>query len=593
MLMGCGAKSSFVVVSIETGESLTTLTELRAVVVHDQKQAQVVLKNGAFDLVAGTPLSFTLKFDGSRRGTVTVEVTALRQDLEIARALTDAQLAGGTDRVSVVMMPVTRPAEDGGGPPPCGALGQTCCENDACDAPLTCVSGTCQCGAVGQPCCAGDSCNSGLVCSGAVCECGGLDQPCCTGGSCSTGHTCSNDKCVACGLSGQPCCGTLCGANLACGTNGLCGCGEAAQPCCEGIACAVGLACTGGSCASCLPACSGCGGLSQPCCNGTTCSVGTTCDSMGTCVACGAQNQPCCSGTTCGANLECKSALCVCGTKNEPCCGGTSCGSNLECQSGTCRCGGKGDPCCEGNTCNSNNLVCTAGTCQCGAFGQPCCSGTNCNTGLGCNDDMCHNFGGLSQGEDAFQTCVACRVANPVIDACGCPAGFTQRNLRATNECRGVGTFHGMQIHSCSSSTLPAGSDFGGIYEKDDLDCRTPSTCLPNPYTGSCTCPAGYTTILLRQLVDTNATCSNGLGYIGTNTGFCIASSGSIQRFGGAYQVDSASCQGSALCRVPNPKTGACSCPAQAPTKVEVSTFVSCNIADRIPSKITFCLVAD
>jgi hypothetical protein len=100
------------------------------------------------------------------------------------------------------------------------------------------------CGAAGQFCCVNQACNSGLACNSSnVCRaCGGDGNICCTTKpKCSTGLTCTDGRCAApppppCGGNGQACCttGSKCGGGLACDlTQNKCApCGYYGTYCC-------------------------------------------------------------------------------------------------------------------------------------------------------------------------------------------------------------------------------------------------------------------------------------------------------------------------------------------------------------------------
>jgi hypothetical protein len=54
----------------------------------------------------------------------------------------------------------------------CGGSGEPCCNATACNAGLTCTSGTCiaPCGGSGQACCSGAACDNGLTCGSGTCS---------------------------------------------------------------------------------------------------------------------------------------------------------------------------------------------------------------------------------------------------------------------------------------------------------------------------------------------------------------------------------------------------------------------------------------
>jgi hypothetical protein len=136
------------------------------------------------------------------------------------------------------------------------------------------------------------------------------------------------------------------------------------------------------------------------------------------------------------------------------------------------------------------------------------------------------------------------------------------------NDCAGAGAQTGATISFCASGSY-AGGDFGGAYQIDDpvscsAGCRT-----PNPFTGSCSCPGGTSSVELRTLV---GACG---GIIGSHIGVCVNASATRTAFGGVYEVDDAGAAGSVGCRTANPFTGDCSCPSGTSAhgyRVEVDT---------------------
>ncbi len=167
----------------------------------------------------------------------------------------------------------------GGNNNQCGAVGQACCANNACNAAgTTCVNGTCQ---MGQ-------------------ACGTAGKACCANNTCTDGSTCTNNMCVAaamCGASGQKCCTTnpACNTGLVC-TNGTCGMmmgGNTGDPCAKATDCqgtkatcitkdTTGITWPGGYCTSqCNPQKNDQNGLNTACPGGQG-----TCVGQGTSGAC-------------------------------------------------------------------------------------------------------------------------------------------------------------------------------------------------------------------------------------------------------------------------------------------------------------------
>jgi hypothetical protein len=493
---------------------------------------------------------------------------------------------------------------------PCGGTDQPCCAGDACGAMLTCAGGTCRCGGDGQPCCPGDVCTAPAQCAGGTCVCGGAGEPCCAGDACDTGYTCDASKqCVPCGAKGQPCCGTSCGANLTCAA-GTCACGAAGQPCCDGSGCGAQLSCQPNpvpgnppSCQSCLPGCQSsvnhksnaamtqcepCGTQNVQCCGGDTCDPNLTCTG-GSC-RCGAKDQPCCNGTTCNANLTCKLGTCRCGGAGEKCCSGTACNANLECSGGSCVCGALGQVCCAGSACNSGTACSSGGTCvACGGLNQPCCAGNGCTSGMGCVGGECAVFGGAFMTQDP--SCQSCLLGNPFGGACACPSGFNTDRARALNDCNtATGMTHGAHLNFCQSAAAVGGSDYGGFYQLDDLNCRAADRCaVKNRYTGACSCPAGMVAADLSVHVDVSSACS-AWGYMGSHIFVCMPSTGPITNFGGVYQVNELTCEGHGVCRAGNPRgEGGCACAPGTSPKGIGRVWADCNNFTRAWSTVYAC----
>lgn len=226
-------------------------------------------------------------------------------------------------------------------------------------------------------------------------------------------------------------------------------------------------------------------------------------------------------------------------------------------------------------------------TSNCGACGNACpippnatatCAAGAC--GLACWDGFarvgtkCATFGGSFVIDDAG--CTACATPNALGGTCGCPAGFgTMSTARILDDCSGI---HGGLLTFCASSAK-VGSDWNGAYEVDDAADCTAGCRMPNPRTGACSCPSGSQPIVLRTLVDTS--CGN---IIGSSLVLCHAAAAPITTFGGAYQLDDA-VAGSLGCRTPNPRTGACTCPAG--TSVKLHRVV---VDGPIGSRIGICM---
>jgi hypothetical protein len=126
----------------------------------------------------------------------------------------------------------------------CGGNAQPCCQNSMCNSPLACNGGTCgcvpscsnKCGGAPDGC--GGSCNAGCGGGGTVCQnqscvpCGSNGQTCCQNNACNAPLTCTGGACTQCNPS---CSGKCGGASDGCGgtCNGNCG----ANQHCSGVSC--------------------------------------------------------------------------------------------------------------------------------------------------------------------------------------------------------------------------------------------------------------------------------------------------------------------------------------------------------------------
>lgn len=94
--------------------------------------------------------------------------------------------------------------------PPCGNLGQLCCDRVRCNRGLMCRKARCQrkllnCGSLGRQCCPGNKCGRNLRCIRGTCRkvtglsairsCGARGKRCCPGNRCSAGLKCNAGKC--------------------------------------------------------------------------------------------------------------------------------------------------------------------------------------------------------------------------------------------------------------------------------------------------------------------------------------------------------------------------------------------------------------
>jgi hypothetical protein len=168
-----------------------------------------------------------------------------------------------------------------------------------------------------------------------------------------------------------------------------------------------------------------------------------------------------------------------------------------------------------------------------------------------------------------------------------CPVGFTARNVEDVdyNVDEGMGWLN--ELHTCVVSGSPGASvDFAGAHGRittgypGSMGC-TDSCTAPAGTTGTCTCPPGTTASTyqgIHFLSGTSMDCEREVTYC-TGTAAPLSYGGSFWRHvtGRDLTCDSGLAPG-ARC-IPNPRTGACSCPAGFIE--QVSSMMQRRIIDR------------
>lgn len=194
----------------------------------------------------------------------------------------------------------------------------------------------------------------------------------------------------------------------------------------------------------------------------------------------------------------------------------------------------------------------------------------------------CKNFFG------AYETypveCVGCSTPNWVTGDCSCASPASELVLAVQSDCPGVPMRSATKLRLCTTSSVPAASDFGGAYQVDDLPgwCGAVNQCrVGNPMAGgACACPAGFDPISVRSII--RLPCDN--GEAGSTIVFCGNKNAALQTFGGVFQVDDVE----PSCRVGNPWTGGCSCPAN--TKEQVFRVMVDGAAGLYGSTLRMCV---
>ncbi|MBK6519824.1 MAG: hypothetical protein IPM79_25565 [Polyangiaceae bacterium] len=236
-----------------------------------------------------------------------------------------------------------------------------------------------------------------------------------------------------------------------------------------------------------------------------------------------------------------------------------------------------------GHGCFDTETLC-AGACvdvsshpdHCGQCDNPCAGdGTSlgecvegacingCAAGFVDDNGTCKNFLGAYEAWPA--ECAGCANANPYSSACGCPASTSPLPLHVQSDCPGVPMRFKTTLDLCVTSGVAESSDFGGAYEVDDFDgwCGATAQCrVGNPMAGNtCACPAGFDDVIaLRSII--RLPCDN--AEAGNTIFLCGNMDAPFTSFAGAYQFDDFAPN----CRVANPWTGDCSCPAGSTDRV-------------------------
>ena len=438
-------------------------------------------------------------------------------------------------------------------------------------------------------------------------------DPCDGAGGCVDGYCCAmscRGACQACDLPGmEGACmplpagvapraqHTTCAATAAtlCGLDGLCDGAGTCRPWPSGTACGAPTCnaatnmstaegqCNGtGMCVSapaltCAPYKCQDGKQCFTACTDSSQCVGAPCNTTVTPGSCGPKP----NGASCLQDSDCQNMHCV-----EPdvtgakiCCD-TACNTNpcmscrVQATRGTCSIGPTTVQCraasCTANVATLAQSCAGDGSCPASAT-QACdpykCGGTtcktscaadaDCQTGKFCLKNKCTNFGGIFQPNMAPDCTFPCQDGNPLAagNACACPPNFpTSETISSYDDCAGGASGSLTTINICATATRTTQNAWGGAY----ITYPT-SSCganQVNPYTSAFTCPPDTNPAVYSVY---NAFSSCGQSYSIT---MCTSPTAPITTWGGAFQTDDNLGQGGNLCRVPNPKTSACSCPA-------------------------------
>ena len=227
-------------------------------------------------------------------------------------------------------------------------------------------------------------------------------------------------------------------------------------------------------------------------------------------------------------------------------------------------------------TCDGKCVDTNSNAQHCGACGNACTGMADrvgscidgkcefqCNAGFVDDNGVCKNFFGA---HEAFPNdCLGCNVPNAITGMCSCPSPSAAISLAVQSDCPGNPLRASTRLNLCATSGVSDQSDFGGAFQVDDLDgwCGATAKCrVGNPMLGgACGCPAGFDEAIgLRSII--RLPCD--AGEVGTVIVVCGNKDVPTRTVGGAYQFDDIDPQ----CRIANPWTGGCSCPAGTTDRV-------------------------
>jgi hypothetical protein len=269
-------------------------------------------------------------------------------------------------------------------------LGNACCDDYNCIAPLYCILGQCvPMGGDGCPCgvsqdCDSSSCTGGICIGGSPCwnTLKAEGEACVYSDECIPPLNCTMGKCKGKGKVGEPCIkDDNCEQPYMCIGNTCSNVGQIGDKCKSFTHCTPPLACINDVCSSCTitnmsPV------LGTPCCDDGNCTGGLYCI-LGTCHPLANYSEPC------GVDMDCYDYNCIGGVCkppwdvpampiNQTCENDKDCGENWYCILDKCQMelGGPGIACAEPADCKSG--VCKEASCV---------GGDKCEDDDGCKDD--------------------------------------------------------------------------------------------------------------------------------------------------------------------------------------------------------------
>ncbi|MFO0605566.1 MAG: hypothetical protein U0324_20460 [Polyangiales bacterium] len=320
-----------------------------------------------------------------------------------------------------------------------------------------------------------------------------------------------------------------------------------------GNACRAGMVCAGGRCQSCPAGLADCDGdntcetrLDQPancgrCGNACATPNATPFCLAGECrvAACNAGFADCDTNPANGCEVNVLTSPSHCGRCGNAC---AAPNATAVCASGLCRvaacAAGRAD--CDGAFVNGCETSVLNNPAHCGACNNRCPSGF-------CRGTECVSFGGLLSTAD-HPSCTAINAPNPYTGTYTCAPGTSPAVVRRIIDCP-AGAFTGATTYLCGTpGTVTA---YAGAYQV--VNCAGTSVCVPNPYTGGCTCPAGSAPTSPINLYADAPGCG---GLHAAQMVFCVRAPATAG-FGGAWHR-----RDDGACLVPNPLAAGCACPA-------------------------------
>ena len=134
-----------------------------------------------------------------------------------------------------------------------------------------------------------------------------------------------------------------------------------------------------------------------------------------------------------------------------------------------------------------------------------------------------------------------------------------EQKLAVTTDCAGPGKQVRTELVLCHASSTYAGSDYAGAYQAVPLGLPCPPTngCVaPNPYTGSCACPAGSEPLAFAM----DLPVCGGASFVDGVLVMCWKPDADKSTFDGAHLVNDLA----PFCPFPHPQTATCECPDAA-----------------------------